>query len=138
MGKSAIRHMIRLEGEQWSRYVEHTFADSTQRMKNTTKKRSLARGYGHVLLGPQCLLLDSLFSMTYEKNMTVRTEVIAAPNMVDMMLRVWFCRRTANGQTNVNNDPFKFDIFLPPHMTTEELSSIVNLIMLESKSQRLF
>ena len=88
MGKSGIWHMIRLEGEQWSRYVQHTFADSTQRMKNAAKKRSLARGYGHVLFGSQCLLLDSLISMTYEKIMAVRTEVITAPNMVDMMLRV--------------------------------------------------
>ena len=68
--------------------------------------------------------------------MAVRNEVIRAPNNVDMMLRVWFCIRGITGQTNQNNDPFKFDIFLPPQMATEELSSIVNFIMLESKCQR--
>ena len=97
MGKSEIRHMIRLEGEQWSRYVKHFFEDSPRRMQNKAIQRLLARGYGHVLFGPQCLLLDVLRTMTYENVTIAHTEVITVPNMVDVMLRVWFCRRTANG-----------------------------------------
>lgn len=130
-----VRYMIRLEGDQWSRYVEHIFADSPRRMKKASTKRVLARGYGHVVLGPQGLFLDALLDMTYENMMmVVRTEVIRASNGEDMMLRAWFRKRiiATNMNTNISNDRFKFDIFLPPNMTTERLASITNFIMKES------
>jgi hypothetical protein len=132
MAMAGIRHMIRLESEQWRRYVEHLLADSPRLMKRAATKRLLAHEYGHVLLSPRGILVDALLGMTYQNITSVRTEFIRAPNGVDMMLRAWFCRRVVNTQTNVNNEPFKFDIFLPPQMATEELSSITNFIMFES------
>jgi len=142
VAKGGIRYMIRLEGDQWSRYVEHINADSPRRMKRAVPQRLLARGYGHILFGPQGFCLDALLAMEYKNIMDVRTEVIRAPNGIDMMLRAWFCRRLVvvrtNSNVNVNNDPFKFDIFLPPNMSTELLSSISNFITLESACRPVF
>jgi hypothetical protein len=76
--------------------------------------------------------------------MAVRTEVIKAPNNIDMMLRAWFCKRdvsvvtNGNAPMNVHSDPFKFDIFLPPHMFTKRVSAIANFIKLESTCRSLF
>ena len=139
VAKGGIRYMIRLEGDQWSRYVQHLLVDSPRKMKKETPKRLLARGYGHVLLGPEGFFLDALLGATYENLMAVRTEVIRAPNGIDMMLRLWFCQRVvpvARNRTapmNMNNDPLKFDIFLPPTMPTERVTSIINFIMNGSK-----
>ena len=138
IGHGKIQHMLRIEGEQWVRYVEHIFAESRRSMTTRACRRLLARGYGHVLIGPNWILLDALLCMAYENVTAVRHEIIKAPNKIDMMLRVWFFKRNLNIQTDMGNDPMKFDIFLPPQMDTEELLSIVNHIMLESKSQRVF
>ncbi|CAF1270079.1 unnamed protein product [Adineta steineri] len=137
--KNGIRYMIRLEGDQWIRYVQHINNESKRKMNNSSVKQLLSRGYGHILIGPEGFFLDSMLGMQYENIMIVRTEIIQAPNKIDMMLRAWFCQRlvvirTQNGQTNgaVNNDPFKFDIFLPLNMSTELVSSITNFMKLES------
>jgi hypothetical protein len=136
-----IRYMIRLEGDQWSRYVEHIYSESPRRMKRSAPQRLLARGYGHILFGPQGFFLDALLGMEYKNITAVRTEVIRAPNGIDMMLRAWFCKRLVvvrvrdNSNVKVNNDPFKFDIFLPPNMPTEVLSSLSDFITLGSTCQ---
>ncbi len=118
---------IRLDGDQWSRYVQHLLADSPRKTKNATRKRLLARGYGHVLLGSEGFFLDAVSDLTYENLMVVRTEVIRAPNGIDVMLSLWFCPRA------IKNDPLRFDIFLPPNMSTERVTSITNFVMLDSK-----
>jgi hypothetical protein len=118
LAKGGIRHMIRLEGDQWSRYV------------------------GHLLLAPQGFLLDALLGMNYKNITVVHTEVIGAPNGVDLMLRAWFRKRivviTTDESINMKNGPLKFDIFLPPQMSTEHITSLSNLIMLESTCGPLF
>jgi hypothetical protein len=140
VANGGIRYMIRLEGDQWSRYIEHIYADSRRKMKKATPQRLLARGYGHILLGQQGFFLDALLGVEYNNIMPMRTEVIRAPNGIDMMLRAWFIGRPVAFGTNpnvkVNNEPFKFDIFLPPNMSTEVLSSITNFIKLESACRR--
>ncbi|CAF1206657.1 unnamed protein product [Adineta steineri] len=137
--KSGIRYMIRLEGDQWIRYVQHINNEPKRKMNKSSRKELLSRSYGHILIGTDGFFLDSMLGMQYENIMIVRTEIIQAPNKIDMMLRAWFCQRlvvirTQNGQTNgaVNNDPFKFDIFLPLNMSTELVSSITNFMKLES------
>jgi hypothetical protein len=136
--KDGIRHTIHLEGDQWSRYLEHFYNLNSECLGNqkSVKQRVIARGYGHVLFGPSCLFIDELKCMGYENTIAGRTELVKAPNGVDMMLRIWFCRRVyAN---NINNDPYSVDIFLPTHMTTDELSAINNYILNESKCRPLF
>ena len=138
--ESGIRYMIRLEGEQWSRYVQHIQKESKGKMNKSIIKELVSRGYGHILLGIEGFFLDAMLSMQYENIIIERTEIIQAPNNIDMILRLWFCRRlvvirTANGHTtgNMNDDPFKFDLFLPSSMSTELLNSIVNFLKLESR-----
>jgi hypothetical protein len=142
LAKGGIRHMIRLEGDQWSRYVGHIFTDSPRQMRKASTKWLLARGYGHLLLAPQGFLLDALLGMNYKNITVVHTEVIGAPNGVDLMLRAWFRKRivviTTDESINMKNGPLKFDIFLPPQMSTEHITSLSNLIMLESTCGPLF
>lgn len=137
--QTGIRYMIRLEGDQWSRYVQHIQTESKGKMSKSSMKQLSSRDYGHILIGAEGFFLDGMLAMQYENIVIVRTEIIQASNQIDMMLRVWFCRRvvvirTQNGQTvgNPNNDPFKFDIFLPTNMSTELLSSITDFMKLES------
>lgn len=134
VGDNGLRYIIRLEGDQWSRYVVHINAGSSKRMKQATIKKFIARRYGHIFLSSEGFLLDALLCTAYQNMAFVRSEVIKAPNDIDMMLRIWFCKRISssrNGQY-VTNDPFKFDIFLPSHMSTEHLSSIRHFIAHES------
>lgn len=101
-------------------------------------QKLLARGYGHIFLSSEGLSLDVLTCMTYENIMFVRSEVIQAPNGIDLMLRLWFGLRILQGRNgaNVSNSPFKVDIFLPSHMSAEQLPSIINFIAHESNCKQ--
>lgn len=143
--QSGIRYMIRLEGDQWSRYVQHIDNEPDRIKSKSLTQKLLSRGYGHVLIAPEGFYLDAMVAMQYDNIMILRTEVIRAPNNIDMILRAWFCRRTVvvavqNGHPvgNMNNDPFKFDIFLPSTMSTDLLTSITNFMKLESKCRPTF
>ena len=39
VAKDGVRYMIRLEGDQWSRYVEHIFAESPRKMKKKQNRK---------------------------------------------------------------------------------------------------
>ncbi|CAF1192988.1 unnamed protein product [Adineta ricciae] len=137
--EAGICYMIRLEGDQWSRYVQHIQIESKGNMSKSSVRQLLSRKCGHILIGIEGFFLDGMLSMQYENIVIVRTEIVQASNQIDMMLRVWFCRRlvmvpTRNGRVvgNPNNDPFKFDIFLPTDMSTELLSSITDFMQFKS------
>ncbi|CAF2093389.1 unnamed protein product [Rotaria magnacalcarata] len=138
IANDGIRHVIRLEGEQLSRYVIHIHNDGPEclNVRQGVAKKLLARGYGYVLVGPSGLLIDQLATMNYANQIAVRSEFIRAPNGIDMMLRVWFCKRVY--RVNWNNDPYNVDIFLPSEMTTDERSDINKHILHESKCRPIF
>ncbi|CAF3402177.1 unnamed protein product [Rotaria socialis] len=138
IANDGIRHVIRLEGEQWSRYVIHIRNDGPEclNVRHGVAKKLIARGYGYVLVGLSGLLIDQLATMSYTNQIAVRSEFIRAPNGIDMMLRVWFCKRVY--RVNWNNDPYTVDIFLPSEMTTDELSDINKYILHESKCRPIF
>ena len=134
VGNIGVRYIIHLEGDQWSRYVSHINTECETKMNKKDMQKLLARGYGHIFLSLEGLFLDVLTCILYENIIFMRSEVIKASNGIDLMLRIWFYRRIVR-QTNsvfVRNNNFNIDIFLPSHMSTEQLSSITNFITYES------
>ncbi|CAF4040460.1 unnamed protein product [Rotaria sp. Silwood1] len=141
-----IRYAIRIEGEEWVRFVNYFFS-STGRPSRARGwwfcwgryglhyKHSMQRGYGYIILGSLGLMIDDLFCTTYNRHIVINVEMLNVESsrndnnnelIVDKMIRVWLCRRVYDSRWPPT--PFKVDFFLPSQIPAYEIPGIMNFI----------
>ena len=94
------------------------------------------RGYGHVVFGSLGLMIDELYCTLYSGHVVIDVQLLPVQSVtnessnepvVDIMMRVWLCRRFYNARWGPPT-PFKLDIFLASEVPASEIRNIIHYV----------